>query len=80
MQNKFTVTEIGALVAPRALVVAMGTEDELFDFKITEAVCEDIRAYYSELGASTMLKTVIYPLNHVIDTEDTEIALLFEEL
>ena len=68
MQNKFTVTEIGALVAPRTLVVAMGTEDELFDYKITKAVCEDIRAYYSALGASESLKTVIYPLNHVRDT------------
>lgn len=80
MQNRFTVTEIGALVAPRAMVVAMGTDDELFDYKITERVCEDIKAYYNEYGAADKLNTVIFPLGHVIDTEDTEIELMLDNL
>lgn len=79
-QNRFTVTEIGALVAPRAMVVGMGTKDELFDYKITEAVSKEIERYYDELGASEKFKTVIFPLNHVIDTEDTELDILFKNL
>ena len=80
MQNKFTVAEIGALIAPRVYICAMGMEDELFDYKVTEEICEETRAYYSEFGADESLKTVIYPLNHVFDTEDTEIDLLLENL
>ena len=80
MQNKFTATEIGALVAPRAMVVAMGTKDELFDYKITETVCDEIREYYKAFGEAEKLKTVIFPLNHVIDVEDAEIAFLLENL
>ena len=80
MQNKFTVAEIGALIAPRVYICAMGVEDELFDYKVTEEICEETGAYYSEFGADESLKKVIYPLNHVFDTEDTEIDLLLENL
>ena len=80
MQNKFTVAEIGALVAPRAMVVAMGSKDEIFDYRITEAICDEIRAYYREFGASEKLNTVIYPINHMIDREDREIDLMFENM
>lgn len=80
MQNKFTAVEIGGLVAPRAMVVGMGDRDELFDYKITQMVCDKIRLYYSEFGSEEKFKTVIFPLNHVVDTEDTEIEFLMKNL
>ena len=79
-QNRFTVEETVGLIAPRSFVVAMGERDELFDHKITERVCENARKYYQAFGAEEMLKTVIFPENHVVDIQEVELDSMFDNL
>ncbi|MBQ3221433.1 MAG: hypothetical protein IJB34_05685 [Clostridia bacterium] len=79
-QNSFTNTEVVALVAPRALAVAMGDKDELFDSNETFAVCEEARKYYKEYGAEDKLLCRVFDGNHETDRSDEEIDFLLANL
>ena len=79
-QNTFAVAETAALIAPRALVVAMGDKDELFDYKITQAECARVRPYYQIYGKDDKFKTVIFDGTHAVDVSDEEIEFVFENL
>ena len=79
-QTTFTTVETIALIAPRALVVAMGDKDELFDYKITQAECARVRPYYQIYGKDDKFKTVIFDGTHAVDVSDEEIEFVFENL
>ena len=79
-QNTFAVAETVALIAPRALVVAMGDKDHLFDYKITQKECARIRPYYEIYGKEDNFQTVVFDGPHAVDFSDEEIDFLFGNL
>lgn len=79
-QNAFTVAETAAMIAPRALVVAMGDEDELFDWRLTKKTCEEVKRYYAAFGSRKKFKIVVFNGQHAVDTSDEELDFLFENL
>lgn len=79
-QNTFTVAETAAMIAPRALVVAVGDKDQLFDYKITEQECARIRPYYEIYDKGDAFKTVVFDGPHSVDGSNEEIEFLFKEL
>ena len=76
----FTCAEIAGLVAPRALAVAMGEKDELFDSKLTVKECEKIKPYFAAFGAESNFKSVIFDGLHEVDKGDAELDFLFDKL
>lgn len=79
-QKYFTTLETMALIAPRALVVAMGDKDELFDYKRTIEECEKLKPYYAEFSCENNFKYVIFHGGHEIDKSEIELDFLFEKL
>ena len=79
-QNTFAVAETAAMIAPRALVVAVGDKDQLFDYKITEQECARIRPYYEIYDKGDAFKTVVFDGPHSVDGSNEEIEFLFKEL
>ena len=79
-QNKFTTVETCAMIAPRALVVAMGDKDELFDSKLTEEECEKIKPYYDIFGKSNKFRYIIFNGVHEADKKDEELDFLLNSL
>lgn len=79
-QNTFATAEVGGLIAPRALAVAMGNEDELFDCKLTEKECARIKSFYSAYGAEQNFLTVIFDGKHELDKGDEEFDFFFSKL
>ena len=79
-QNTFTNTEVMALVAPRALAVAMGNKDELFKWEETAALCDEAKKYYQTFGAEDKLICRIFDGVHETDRSDEEIDFLLAYL
>ena len=79
-QNTFTTAETMALVAPRALVVAMGDADNIFPVEETLAASEKAAAYFQEFGKGENLKTCIFHGIHETDKSDEELDFLFDAL
>lgn len=79
-QKRFTAAETAALIAPRVLVVAMGDKDDLFDSKVTEKICEEIKKYYQVFGKKDEFKCVIFDGGHETDKSDEEIDFLLRRL
>lgn len=79
-QNKFAVAETAAMIAPRALVIAMGDKDQLFDYKITQKEAERILPYYEAYGKNNLFKTIVFEGLHEVDRSDEEIDFIFKNL
>ncbi len=79
-QKRFTTAETAALIAPRALVVAMGDKDELFAYQKTVAECEKIVLYYRVLHAEDKFQSVIFDGKHEADKDGVEIDFLLKNL
>ena len=79
-QERFTPAEILGLVAPRALVVAMGDKDNLFDSTRTVAECEKALPYYKAFGKENEFKYYVFNGTHETDTSDKWLDFLFEKL
>ena len=79
-QKKFATAETAAMVAPRALVVAMGDKDEMFDSKFTEKECEKVKEYYKVFGKEENFKYVIFDGVHETDKGEEEMGFLMENL
>lgn len=79
-QKRFTTAETLALIAPRALVVAMGDKDELFDSKLMVKECEKVKPYYSIFGKDDDFKYITFNGTHESDKSDEEIDFLFDNL
>ena len=76
----FTTEEIAGLVSPRALVVAMGNKDEIFDSKLTETECEKIKPYFTAFGKENNFESVIFDGTHEVDKDDRELIFLLDKL
>lgn len=79
-QNTFAVAETAGLIAPRALVVAMGDKDELFDSKATEKECERIKEFYKAFDAEKNFFVEIFDGTHEFDKSDKEFEFFFNKL
>ena len=78
-QNKFTAAETAAMIAPRALVIAMGDKDQLFDYKITQEEAKLILPYYEIYGQNDQLYTIVFDGLHEVDSGDEEIDWMFKK-
>ncbi len=76
----FTSVETAAMIAPRALFIAMGDNDNLFDDKVTEAEYQRLVPYYGVFGAAEQCKLRIFPGLHEQDHEDYGFDFLIEHL
>lgn len=76
----FSVAETAGLIAPRALVVGIGTGDELFPYQQTEKECEKIAEYYKAFGRADNFKLVVFEGEHELDKNDDEFDFFFEKL
>ena len=79
-QNTFSPIELGGLVCPRALVVGMGNQDDLFDYRQTVKAFQCIEEYYKAFHAMEKAKLVIYEGGHEVDKGDEELDFFFNEL
>lgn len=76
----FGSAETAALIAPRALFIAMGDNDNLFDSKVTEAEYARLAPYYQVFGAEDQCKLRVFPGLHEQDHEDFGFDFLIEHL
>ncbi len=76
----FGSAETAALIAPRALFIAMGDNDNLFDSKVTEEEYARLAPYYQALGAEDQCKLRVFPGLHEQDHEDFGFDFLIEHL
>ena len=79
-QKTFAVAETAGLIAPRALVVAMGNRDELFDSRLTEKECARIEQFYDAFDAGENFLTEIFDGVHEFDKGDKEFEFFFNKL
>lgn len=76
----FTSVETAAMIAPRALFIAMGDKDNLFDAKVTEEEYQRLVPYYQVFGAEEQCKLRVFPGLHEQDHEDYGFDFLIEHL
>ena len=74
-QNTFAVAETAGLIAPRYLVVAMGTEDVYYQLG-TESEQKRILPYYQAFGMEERFKYIAFSGNHEVDKSDEELDFL----
>ena len=79
-QNTFAVAETAGLIAPRALAVAMGNKDELFDSNLTEKECARIQGFYKVFKAEENFCVEIFDGVHEFDKGDKEFDFFFDKL
>lgn len=79
-QNTFATAETAGLIAPRALVVAMGDHDELFDSGLTEKECARIAQFYKAFNAEENFLVQIFDGSHELDKGDKEFEFFFNKL
>lgn len=79
-QNTFAVAETAGLIAPRALAVAMGDKDELFDSRLTEKECIRIKEFYKAFNAEENFFVKIFDGVHEFDKGDKEFEFFFNKL
>jgi dienelactone hydrolase len=58
------MADVAGLIAPRPLLIEMGTEDHIFPVRATEAAYRELRRVYELLGASDRLDKDIFPGAH----------------
>lgn len=76
----FTSVETAAMIAPRALFIAMGDNDNLFDSKVTEEEFAKLVPYYQVFGAEDKCRLRIFPGLHEQDHEDFGFDFLIQNL
>jgi len=78
--DTITSVEVAALVCPRALVLAMGNKDEIFDSSVSEENSCRAEAYYKEWHAEEKYKFYVFEGPHELDKGDAGIDFLFANL
>ena len=78
-QNSFTIAETAGLIAPRPLVVAMGTNDSAYQ-KGTERECERILPYYAIFQKTQNFKYITFEGTHEVDKNDEGLDFLLDIL
>ena len=79
-QNTFATAETAGLIAPRALAVAMGKQDELFDSVLTEKECVRIKQFYKVFNMEDNFFVEIFDGKHEFDKGDKEFDFFFKKL
>ena len=79
-QNTFTAAEVGALICPRTLLIAMGDKDQLFDSKKTEKECSRIRLFYEQADCLENFQMKIFDGEHETDKDNTELKILLKKI
>lgn len=79
-QNTFSVAETAGLIAPRALVVAMGDKDELFDCDLTRLECERIQEFYNAFQSNDHFMFEIFHGVHEFDKENNGFDFFFSKI
>ena len=79
-QNTFTAAEVGALVCPRTLLVAMGNNDQLFDSRKTESEYSRIRLFYQQAACLDNLRIKIFSGLHETDRDNAELEILLKKI
>ena len=79
-RSTFTTSEILALIAPRALIVAMGDKDHLFDYKNTMECCRQAQTYYEKFQKEDLLHCIVFDGAHELDLGEEELDIFFCEL
>lgn len=79
-QNTFAVAETAGLVSPRALVLAIGNRDELFDSTWTEKACGRIEEIYDAFGVKENFCLEIFDGMHEFNKNDKEFDFFFNKL
>lgn len=78
MFSLFKDAEIGGLIAPRPLFVAIGKQDVLFDYRFALEEAERLKAFYDETGDSENYQFHIFEGNHEFDKNDDGLAFFFQ--
>ena len=79
-QKTASSAETAALICPRALVVAMGDKDNLFDYRETKKTCARIAGFYRVFGEEKKFKCVIFNGAHEMDNANAELDFFFENI
>ena len=79
-QRLFSVAETAALIAPRALSVAMGNKDSLFDSNLTQKECLRIKEFFRVFNVEEKFQSVIFDGVHELDKGEQELDFLFSYL
>jgi dienelactone hydrolase len=58
------MSDVAGLIAPRPLLIEMGTEDHIFPVQATEMAYQELKRVYELLGASDRLDKDIFPGAH----------------
>ena len=64
MLGRLEHVDLGALVAPRPLLIESGTDDDLFPAAVARQECERLRAVYESLGAPGRLEHDVFEGGH----------------
>ncbi len=75
--NTFQDAEVAALCAPRKLYVAVGKEDELFDYNTSIPEGERVRKYYSSLGCADNYCFLVWQGGHTLTSSDEGFDFMF---
>ena len=78
-QNTFAIAETAGLIAPRALVVAMGVNDPAYQ-KGTDNECQRISLYYQAFEKVENFKYMTFQGIHEVDKNDEELEFLLNTL
>lgn len=79
-QKLFTAVEVGALISPRPLVVAMGDVDELFNGEETKRTGKMLKEYYKLYGKEENLFVDVYKGRHEVSLADDDFDFFFKHL
>ena len=79
-QKIASTVETAALICPRALVVAMGNKDNLFDYHETEKTCKSVSKFYQVFEQEENFKYIIFDGEHEIDKADDELNFFFKKI
>ena len=79
-QSLFGTVETAAMIAPRALTVAMGDHDKLFLADLTRKACDGIAEYYRVFDREDRFLPVIFEGDHELDQGESELDFLINAL
>ena len=78
--NKFTDAEVGALIAPRALYIEVGRNDQTFCYKYAEKEYQKLKEYYKAANSEEKLKFRVFDGVHELSYEQDGFDFLFSHL
>ena len=78
--NTFHDAEVAALCAPRKLYIAVGTEDQVFDYKTSIPEAKRVRKYYEAFNSENNFVFEVWEGGHTVSSTDEGYDFLFSAL